>query len=57
MIYLAIRYWDDDSEEEVLGEFDTKEAANAACDKDFEEYGSNPFMREHVLYRVDQEKR
>lgn len=54
MKYLAIRFWDDIPDEKVIGTFDTEIEARAAIDKDFEEYGSGIFIREHVGYRVQE---
>ncbi len=56
MKYVLIRYWDDSNEEENLGEFDTRKEAHEALDKDWEEFGSRIFIREHVYYRIEDKK-
>lgn len=52
MRYIAIRFWDDSEDEDVLGTFDTEKEAQDKIDQDFESFGSQIFIREHVAYRI-----
>jgi len=54
MEYKAIRYWDDLEDEMCLGFFPTKDDAQQAIHKDFNEYGSRIFIREHIEYRTEE---
>jgi len=52
--YTAVRYWDDIDDETVLLSSDDKQEAQSAINRDQKEYGSRIFVREHVLYRIDE---
>ena len=54
MKYLVVKFWDDTADEEILGKFNTEKEARAMIDKDFEEFGSKVFIREHVAYRIQE---
>lgn len=52
MKFIAIRFWDNSSQEDLLGSFNSEVEAQEAIDQDFEVFGSREFVIERVAYRI-----